>query len=171
MAPILYTRLLDELKPGLCEQLLPKVILSLKKIFPILLFVLAGCQTPQEWIFRDVVSDSPRFDSKLLMHIPGSYFNGIEIQILDGEFGRVGYLCVHSHQICSSLFSLEIENEVFFFNGYLMEGAQKMKMPEDTLSLLISALLRGQTVYIYCENYFTILEPCNFSSQYKKFNR
>lgn len=138
------------------------------KYFALAVFLcfLASCCQQKGWIYSEVVSDGSQFDSNLLMHVPSNQFSGIEVQILTGEFGRVGYLCVYRH-ITNPTFVFQIDDHQYIYEGIIMEGNQRMQIPDKATELLITALLNNQSILIYFDSFSTYLNPENFGKKYK----
>lgn len=132
---------------------------------------LTGCCQQKNWVYREVVSDYPQFDSSQLIRRPSNEFSGIEVQILNCACERVGFLSIYCGEIHSPIFIIEIDNGRYVYEGLLMEGSQKVQMPDEATELLITALLDGQMVQIYFDHFSVTLYPENFSRQYRKMSR
>ena len=131
--------------------------------------LLAGC-AQKGWIYTQVISDCPQFNSAQLRHIPHNAFSGIEVQFLKGEFGILCFLSVYSRQILSNHVVLMIEGTQTEYTATLMQGEQRMLLPPEATENMIRALLSGNAVVIYLEGFSTELCPENFLRKYKKFN-
>lgn len=134
-------------------------------------FFLAGCCSQKNWIYQEVISDFPQFDSKQLTHHSENEFNGFEVQFLKGEFGILGFLNARMGQISSDKVVFQIGGIAHCYQGILMEGSQRMKLSNEATLALIQALLEGETIQISMGNLLSPICVENFSRQYKKFYR
>jgi hypothetical protein len=136
--------------------------------FALLALLLAGCQ-PKGWSFCEVISDCPQFHSTQLKYSSENSFSGIEVQLIKGNFGTIGYLNVCSRELVSGELFFEITGKVYPFSGVVLQGGQRLLLPANATQLLIKALLSNETVRIKLESFQTTLWPANFQRQFKKF--
>jgi hypothetical protein len=135
------------------------------------IFLLGSCCQQKGWIYREVISDFPQFDSAQLMHVPENKFNGIEVELLTGEFGTLGFLNVYCGQIPSGTLILQIGGCNYPYTGIVMEGGQRLLLPDAAIQTIIQSLLSGQTIRVCLEGFWTELCPENFSRRYCRFSR
>lgn len=131
--------------------------------FLLFLFLTTGCNRHSSWIYQEVVSDYPLFDSHQLTFTPENKFNGLEVQFLKGNFGTIGFFNILCREIDSENFSLLINGSLSFYKGILMAGGQRLQLPPEATSSLISALLEGNQVIATFGNYYSIILPANFA--------
>jgi hypothetical protein len=134
--------------PPTTDQKYKNRFLALILLFCI--FFLAGCQQ-KGWIYRKVVSDSPQFNSAQWKHVTEHAFNGIEVQFLKGDFGTLGFLNVYSRRIPSGALIIQIESASYPFTGIVMEGGQRLLLPDEATETILQALRSGQKVWIYLD--------------------
>lgn len=142
------------------------------KLIPTILlaFLLTGCCSQKNWVYKEVISDFPQFDSKQLTHLSEDTFSGFEVQFLKGEFGTLGFLNTYIGQVPSDTVVLQIGGVFHCYQGVLMEGNQRMQLPDEATATLIQALLEGETVQVSMDNFSSLLSPENFTKKYKKFS-
>jgi len=130
--------------------------------------LVVSCQ-PKGWVVCNTLSDYPQFNSAQMLHTPDNSFNGIEIQLLRGSFGIVGYLNVCSMCIPSNTVIFYIAGTQYQFTGVVLEGGQRLLLPSEATEKLIQALLSRCTVDIYLEGFQTKVLPYNFAVKYVQF--
>lgn len=64
--------------------------------------------------------------------------------------------------------SMTISGQPYEFQGFRLEGYQRVLMPPDATQLLITALLDGFPIHLKASNYQIVLEPLNFAYNYTK---
>lgn len=131
---------------------------------------LTGC-TQKGWIYKQVVSECPQFNSAQLTHVPESNFSGIEVQFLTGAFGTLGFLNIYANQILSNEVTLQIEEARYFYTALVMKGCMRLLLPNEATQAMIEALLAGQIVTVQLDGFCTQLRPENFSKKYKRFSK
>ena len=132
------------------------------------LLLLAACTQEKSWTYQEVKASAPQFHSQSLS-FSSNAINGIGVEILQGSFGIVGYLNVTSCTIPSipdapdqAIISLQAGEEQLVYRGKKMEGSQRVRLPEEALSYLISSLQNNHSVTIYLDGYSTEVTPKKF---------
>ncbi|MFZ0566054.1 MAG: hypothetical protein WAM28_07710 [Chlamydiales bacterium] len=113
----------------------------------------------------------------MLTFPPANKFTGIELQFLRGQFGLQGYLNIYSRCIPLSdpssnaaVFAIQINNQRYRYQGFCMEGEQRLLLPRQATDQIIEALLACQTVAIYLEGFSAEISPYKFQKLYKQFS-
>ncbi len=136
----------------------------------LLVFSLTGCRG-KGWFYSDVKSDCARFNSALLSHCSPEAFNGIELQLLRGEFGILAFLNISSGSLNSPTAALEIEGIRYLYTAHVMQGGQRVLLPPEAADFIITSLLNGLNVKICLNGYMSEFFPENFARKYKCFSR
>lgn len=143
--------------------------------FILFIVLLYSCSPRSCWLYQEVDSDCPQYNSANLTHPSANTFNGIGLQLLTGPFGTLGYLNVY----CGSIPSFDEEGrtaKVLFiidgthyqFDGILHEGQQKVLLPDEATQLVIRALLDNQSVCIVMKGYLGEISAVGFCSRYNR---
>ncbi len=134
----------------------------------LLLLFLVGCSPKSKWIQRENISDYPQFSSCQWIAFPENAFNGIEVEILRGQFGTRIYLNVHCGVLASAKALIRTESEQWVCEGILMKGSQKLLLPEPAASMLLEAIAQKRNISISIDHHFTTLEPLTIKSLSEK---
>lgn len=133
-----------------------------------------GCSHPRRWEFREVLSK--QYNSRQLSYHPESSLNGIGLELLEGPFGTVGYVEVTVRTIPpiaantnQALLILKIENEPFTYESTLMEGGQRLLLPQDAIEKIIECLRLDQPFTLYLNGYISKFNPVDYSKTVAKF--
>lgn len=151
--------------------------LSRYAIFALFLF-LFSCGRKELWQYREVVEGCAQFNSANLTYCPSNLFTGIEVQFLKGEFGTLCFLNVFSRAIPpfaqdpkSALVIIEIDDQQYPFKAIRMESAQRVLLPDEAASMLISALHNSCMVTIYLESYMAQISSQKFPHYFEKLQK
>lgn len=144
--------------------------------FIALVFTYTSCSPCGNWTFQKITHAGPSFTCARMIHSPTQIFNGLTLEFLNGPYGTFCYVSCCAGQIKASVFphyssfTLYIESSQFSFWGYLEEGNQRLKLPEEATQLIITAFLNQHNVSIAVSDYYSTFKPDNFSKYYCKFN-
>ncbi|MCC5832477.1 MAG: hypothetical protein JJU12_05470 [Chlamydiales bacterium] len=148
----------------------------MKLCYLIIILVLTACNSHKEWTYSEVVSAAPELNSKQLRYRIKDEITGIEVELLEGAFGRFAYLNVCARQIpslpgdaCRSIVVFVIDDEKLSFQAERMLGGQKLLLPDEAIKKLIDSLDNNRSVSIYLDGFQTELKPSNFHKVYKNF--
>jgi hypothetical protein len=135
------------------------VILPIRIMAGLVFALLAGCCQQKGWVFQKVISDYPQFDSAQLIYVPDNRFSGVAVQLLQGEFGTVGFLNAYSRMLVSNRVVIQVGECFYSYLGTLLEGGQKLLLPQEATVLLVQTLLSGQKSIVYLDGFSTELCP------------
>lgn len=136
---------------------------KMKRLILLFLFLTASCARHSPWIYQEVISDSPQFNSYQLTYTPNNLFNGLEMQLIRGQFGLIGFFNVYCREITSDSFSLMIDGNSSYYTGILMKGGQRLQLPTQATAQISAALLEGHRILATLSGYSTWIEPANFA--------
>jgi hypothetical protein len=155
--------------------------LSLKKglsSLVIILICITGCRSNNSWVFDRVESGNAAFNSSRLTFPSSDQINGIDVEFLKTPHHLYTYLNVHSLPISPLKSSPQhafvyiiIGEEKHRFEALRREGGQRLLLPEDASSLLISALQKHQTIILKIAGYTSQISPQGFSKYYSELDR
>ncbi len=141
-----------------------------------LLFLLPSCSCGPCWVYREVDTSCPSNNSAFLSYPVLNGFNGIEVQLLRGDFGTLAYLNIPCREIPPlpdapryANVLLIIEEDYYSFQAIRMEGGQRLLLPDEATDLLIHALLNCVSVVIALPSHYAEICPMRFESLYRKF--
>ncbi len=141
-----------------------------------ILLLCAACSTPNQWTYRHVPSSTKTLQSRQLQYLPSSPLVGVGIELLNGNFGTIGYLNVTCCSIPplkgnpqKAVIILQIEENSFAYQAERMEGGQRLRLPDEATEKLIATLEKEIPVTVVLDGYLSQVSPGNFSKVIKKF--
>lgn len=134
----------------------------------LLILILGSCR-PSPWIYQSVCSDFPQFNSSQITYLSKDPFQEIEVQILNGHFGKIVFFNALCGELKSDLFTLKIQERHYQYRGMMMEGNQRLMLPLEAAEQLLSAIFKGYEVFASMDHYYANLSPIiNFKFFKKK---
>lgn len=137
-------------------------------------FILSSCSSYGGWQYQEISNAGPSYSCARIKHEPTKRFNGLALEFQKGAYGVIGYVSVPINQIAPSkdypkysVVTLYLAEEKLTFWGYLEEGCQRLKLPEDATHLIIEALASDEKVAIALTGYYSEFFPENF----RKFSK
>lgn len=133
-----------------------------------LLLFISACSPQKNWIYREVSSKLPEFESSYLQLPPQNELTGIGVEILSCVTGTTAYLNVISRQIppfqgnpAEAIVVFQIGDEKIPYKAHRMEGGQRLLLPHEATEKLIKVLSQDKTLKIYLDGYQTdVITPC-----------
>lgn len=133
-----------------------------------------GCSHQKNWEFREVIS--AQYGSRQLFYHPESCLNGIGLELLQGPFGIVGYAEVTvctipplSRNPSQAQLIVEIQQERISYESLLMEGGQRLLLPQEATDKILDSLRNHLPVTLYLKGYISHLDPADYSKSVAKF--
>ncbi len=91
---------------------------------------------------------------------PDSTFCTLQLELLQGEFGTIGYLnTVRGNLPPTDKVTIAIGEKISIVDGIRLEGNQKMRLPDQATELIIDSLLEEKQIKIILQNYHVQVEP------------
>ncbi len=132
--------------------------------FFLLLALATSCSAPSVWRYQEMASNSPHFQSSQYSLLPENTFSGLGVQLIHLEDQTVALLNVYSRQINSNEGILWIDQKPIYFKGHLLEGNQKLQLPDAITAILIKALDEEKEVIASIDNFSTRIPSLNLPS-------
>lgn len=141
--------------------------------YALLLVLLSACSTPSHWSSNEIRSRTQEHDSTKLSYLSKDRAHGIDLEFLKTNQHLHIFLNVHSLPIPSNKnktahLKLESSGKISTCEAHLLEGGQRLLLPEETASLLIESLKNQNDVTLTLPGYRTTVLAEDFS---KKFHR
>ena len=151
------------------------LIKRFRQTFLLLLLCCASCKSNNSWTFDRVESGSSNFNSTRMTFPSPDPINGIDVELLRTSNRLYAYLNVHSlpipqlnnHPKHAFVYFL-IGEEKHRFEALCREGGQRLLLPDEATTLLISAMQKQQTIDIKVSGYAAQVTPSGFSTYYSK---
>lgn len=145
----------------------------IKSHFFLILATFVSCTHSTSWTLYELKGRTST--SVTLQYLPKDDLKGVQLQLIQGEFGIVAYVNVTSREILPlkenekySRVTLLIDQKPHPFSALRMEGNQRLLLPEEATKLLLEALHSEQTVAIALQGYFSEISKGEFVHFYKK---
>lgn len=153
-------------------------VLLKQRVFLALCFLLffSGCaKKGPQWELERIQGDCPPQVYSKVFLIPSSTFNGIQVELVGVGSDQHLYLSVLCLQISPSSSSdsivnvtITIEDQVYTVSAELLEGGQRVLLPEEAKDLIVCSLLNDQEVTIAMGRYRQTLISDNFKESLQK---
>jgi hypothetical protein len=151
------------------------IFLSLSISF---LFVSCSSSNEQQWqIDRTVVSNLDCNLGRLTLPAINTY-QGLELELVRSASGTRMYLNAFSlpfpndlEDLSKSAVILLIDEQVYVIKAERFMGGQRLLMPEDAASLIITTLVNDKSIQITVGRYRTTIISTRFVELYKQLNK
>ena len=142
-----------------------------------LLFLLGGCQK-SNWKSSAIYgANEASYSTRIAQEAVGNPY--IEFELVKTHKGEKGYILFHIEkiqgskqhpdQITATLTS--DDNITHTFTASRLRGGQRILLPNEMTSLIISQLNQGHTIQIILENLGLKISPDGFDKAFKNLNR
>lgn len=143
------------------------------------LLMLLSCSMDKcrQWEMQEIVTQCPRFNGVRLLLSPDSDYSHLELELLLNSSGIYFFVNLLSFQArpCidqPSRTQLEVlfdDKEPQVVYPYLLEGGQRLLLPEDIATSLIEALIESRSFALRIGRSKIAVVPTNFSNLYEQY--
>lgn len=141
-----------------------------------LLFLLSGCQKSNWKTSAIHGSNEASYSTRISREAIGNPY--IEFEVVKTQEGEKGYLLFHidriqgsedhPDQVTGSLTSNELERT---FTASKLRGGQRILLPSEMTTLILSQLGKGHTVEIVLDRFGLKISPDGFEKAFKQLHR
>ena len=159
--------------------------LDLEKIKPQLqlfglavsLALLCSCSRQNSWSHERIYSNYPQYAYCKIAHYTPDLVHGIDLEFVQIKNQIKSYLAIHSTPLSSLASSpkkikvdIEIDRRNTSYICDLLQGGQRILLPEHVTQLLIDTLLSKKKITISLPGYHSSIEASNFKKKFSKMH-
>lgn len=118
--------------------------------------LMAACSSQEgQWKHSSIKTKNPAYHSNRLVIKSSNKFRGIELEIIKSQSAFKGYLNIHSltftplpNDPYKCIVSLTTNSETRHYSTDILKGQQRLLLPEEALSFIISSLRSNTTISV-----------------------
>lgn len=141
------------------------------RLLPLLL--LTGCMTHNPWHEHVMHTHDSRFNADRIIFTEYDLRDGLEFEMLCSEKQVSGFLNIYYNSLSVKELGLEvhIDEEIKTLPVRVNEGGQRIRLGEEALQLIISALEAEKTVTLRLAHFKQTLRPVGFKKRFKSLKK
>lgn len=124
---------------------------------------LTSCKTYPHWYREQVCSCNLNYR---LSYESCDPFVQLTVEIIQSDSGLRMYVNTFSRPLTSSQISVTVGEASLSFSGYLLEGQQRLLLPDEARDWILSSLLEDNCVQIRAGPYQATISPAKLATLY-----
>lgn len=140
------------------------------------LFLNSCSSETARWQMDEIVSDSPVYQSKRLLHLASNRSTGFELEISQGQSDMQVHINVFSRQIPAysgnpkrALITIADPSQSHNILAHRLKGGQRLRLGQEHSQLLLNSLKNSKEVKIYLEGYEENIDTEGFTGLFSRF--
>lgn len=156
-----------------------QLLLFIQRTFLVLWILFLSCCSnplPRQWTIESSLTKYPRFNSGMMLLEADSDISYIDLQIIRSISGLNMYINIlllktpplPEDSKRTTLELLVEGQDPYLFHPYILNGEQKLLVPNEVADYIIQLLLEDQTVVIKAGRFIITVIPDNFQEAYEE---
>lgn len=150
-----------------------------RKILAVFLSVLflSACSSPTGWRSQQLGSSQTQYHAGKIYFPPENQGTGVELELVRSALGLKGYLNVFTRTVptrpdhpTESLVTLIIAGETETITAYRYQGGQKLLLPDEVTSRMVTALQAHEDVLISVKGFRSLVVAEGFERVFHKLD-